>query len=44
MISQTFIKTEFFDARLASLGVAGGALIGLLGSAASVARHLRLVR
>lgn len=44
VISQTFIKTEFFDARLASLGVAGGALIGLLGSAASVARHLRLVR
>ncbi|MFN8571040.1 MAG: permease-like cell division protein FtsX [Gemmatimonadaceae bacterium] len=44
LISQTFIKTEFFDARLASLGLIGGALIGLLGSAASVSRHLRLVR
>ncbi len=44
VISQTFIKTEFFDARLASLGLIGGALIGLLGSAASVSRHLRLVR
>jgi cell division transport system permease protein len=44
LISQTFIKTEFFDARLASLGLVGGAVIGLVGSAVSVARHLRLVR
>lgn len=36
-------QTAFFDARLALLGVAFGALIGLLGSAASVGRHLRRV-
>lgn len=44
VISRTFIQTEFFDLRLAALGLVGGALIGLLGSAVSVSRHLRLVR
>ena len=36
-------ETEFFDRRLALLGVFFGAVIGLLGSAVSVARHLRSV-
>ena len=44
LITQTFIKTEFFDLRLASLGVLGGAVLGVLGSAFSVSRHLRQVR
>ena len=33
----------FFDDRLVAFGLAGGALIGLLGSAFSVGRHLRRV-
>jgi cell division transport system permease protein len=36
-------QTAFFDQRLATLGVICGALIGLLGSAVSVGRHLRQV-
>ncbi len=36
-------ETVFFDRRLAVLGVLCGALIGLLGSAVSVGRHLRHV-
>lgn len=36
-------QTVFFDQRLALLGLLFGALIGLLGSAASVGRHLRRV-
>jgi cell division transport system permease protein len=36
-------QTVFFDRRLATLGVLFGALIGLLGSAVSVGRHLRRV-
>ena len=35
--------TVFFDARIAVVGVLFGALIGLLGSAVSVGRHLRRV-
>lgn len=35
--------TVFFDRRLAMLGILFGALIGLLGSAVSVGRHLRRV-
>lgn len=35
------LSAAFFDARLATLGLAGGALLGLLGSAAAVSRHLR---
>jgi len=34
-------ETSFFDRRLALFGVLGGALIGLLGSAVSVGRHLK---
>ena len=36
-------ETAFFDPRLASLGILFGALMGLLGSAVSVGRHLRKV-
>ena len=36
-------QTAFFDGRLATLGVIFGALMGLLGSAASISRHLRKV-
>jgi cell division transport system permease protein len=36
-------QTVFFDQRLAILGLAGGAFMGLLGSAFSVGRHLRRV-
>ncbi|HEY2733154.1 MAG TPA: permease-like cell division protein FtsX [Polyangiales bacterium] len=36
-------STAFFDRRLALLGVLFGALMGLMGSAVSVARHLRRV-
>ena len=43
MISRYFIETTFFDADIALLGVLSGALIGLVGSAVSVGRHLRKV-
>ncbi len=36
-------ETVFFDRRLATLGILFGALMGLLGSAVSVGRHLRQV-
>jgi cell division transport system permease protein len=36
-------ETAFFDSRLAFLGIAFGAVIGLMGSAVSVGRHLRQV-
>lgn len=36
-------ETVFFDRRLAMLGILFGALMGLLGSAVSVGRHLRRV-
>lgn len=41
MIGRYFLEAQFFDMRLALLGVAGGALIGIAGSAVSVGRHLR---
>ncbi|MEP7347610.1 MAG: permease-like cell division protein FtsX [Gemmatimonadaceae bacterium] len=44
LITRTFIQTEFFDLRLAALGVVGGAVLGVLGSAVSVSRQLRLAR
>jgi cell division transport system permease protein len=40
-INRSLLHTTFFDSRLATLGVLGGALIGLLGSAFAVGRHLR---
>jgi cell division transport system permease protein len=43
LISEAFIQTEFFPASVALLGILGGAVIGILGSALSVGRHLRKV-
>jgi cell division transport system permease protein len=43
LINDYLIQTQFFDRGTAMLGVLGGGLIGLLGSAASVGRHLREV-
>ena len=43
IVDRYFIQTVFFDASLAVLGVCAGALIGLVGSAVSVGRHLRRV-
>jgi cell division transport system permease protein len=43
LIDRYVIDTIFFDARVALLGLLFGALIGLLGSAVSVGRHLRRV-
>lgn len=43
VISRNFIETEFFSRGLATLGVFGGAMIGVLGSSLSVWRHLRKV-
>ena len=43
LVTRYFVETHFFTPRQAALGVAAGALLGLLGSAASVARHLRRV-
>lgn len=43
LIDRYLIKTVFFDARIALLGLLFGALLGLVGSAFSVGRHLRRV-
>jgi cell division transport system permease protein len=43
LVNEYLIETEFFDVRMAIAGVVFGALIGLVGSAASVGRHLRRV-
>jgi cell division transport system permease protein len=43
VVSRYFVTTHFFTPEQAAAGVAAGALLGLLGSAASVARHLRNV-
>jgi cell division transport system permease protein len=43
LISDRLIATAFFDRDVALLGILGGGLIGLLGSAMSVGRHLRRV-
>jgi cell division transport system permease protein len=43
LISHNLIQTVFFDPGIAFLGVLGGGIIGLLGSALSVGRHLRRV-
>ena len=43
LISRTLVATRFFDDRIIIPGIAFGALIGFLGSAVSVGRHLRRV-
>jgi cell division transport system permease protein len=43
VISRAFIRTEFFPPLLAVVGIVAGALIGGLGSALSVGRHLRRI-
>lgn len=43
LISANVIETVFFDQRIAALGILFGAIIGLLGSAVSVGRHLRRI-
>jgi cell division transport system permease protein len=43
MVSEAFMQTQFFDARQMLLGVAAGAVLGLVGSFVSVGRHLRRV-
>jgi len=43
VINHYVLKTVFLDPFVAVLGVFGGALIGLLGSAVSVGRHLRRI-
>ena len=43
VVDRYFIQTVFFGASQAALGVLAGALIGFLGSAVSVGRHLRRV-
>ena len=43
LISTYFIQTAFFDTRLVWIGLFAGALIGTLGSAVSVGRHLKKV-
>jgi cell division transport system permease protein len=43
LIDRYIIQTVFFDQRLVALGILFGALIGLLGSAISVGRHLRRI-
>jgi len=43
LITRYFIRTEFFDLRLALVGLLGGAIIGVVGSALSVGRQIRRV-
>ena len=43
LIDRYIIETVFFDQRLAAVGLLFGAMIGLVGSAVSVGRHLRAV-
>ena len=43
LISRYVIETAFFDSSLALMGLLFGALIGLIGSAVSVGRHLRKI-
>lgn len=41
LVERFMFRAEFFDAQVALAGVAAGALIGVLGSAFSISRHLR---
>ena len=43
LISRYIVRTTFFEPSLATIGVVGGAIIGLLGSLVSVGRHLRRI-
>ena len=43
LVDRWIIQTVFFDRRTIALGLLGGALIGLVGSAVSVGRHLRRI-
>jgi cell division transport system permease protein len=43
IVSAQFLKTDFFPASLAVLGVAAGALLGTMVSALSVRRHLKRI-
>ncbi len=43
LIDRYIIETVFFDQRMTAVGLLFGAMIGLLGSAVSVGRHLRSV-
>ena len=43
LIDRYIIETVFFDHRMTAVGLLFGAMIGLLGSAVSVGRHLRSV-
>jgi cell division transport system permease protein len=43
LINRYVIETIFFTTRVAVLGLLFGALIGLMGSAVSVGRHLRRI-
>ena len=43
LINRYIVETSFFDQRTAALGLLFGAMIGLIGSAVSVGRHLRSV-
>ena len=43
LINRYIVETTFFDERTAALGLLFGAMIGLIGSAISVGRHLRSV-
>ncbi len=43
VIGKYVFNADFFDVRLAVAGIVAGALIGLLGSAVSVGRHLNAV-
>ena len=43
VMGQFVFRADFFDGRMSLAGVAAGTLIGLLGSAVSVGRHLREV-
>jgi cell division transport system permease protein len=43
LVSSRLIETTFFEPGIATLGIIAGGIIGLLGSAVSVGRHLRRV-
>ena len=43
LITTYVIQADFFDTKLMVMGVLAGAMLGLLGSALSVGRHLRAV-